>query len=154
AERSLTKAVQLKPEDRAAKKLLAQFYYRQDNFEKAAPLYRALEAESVAKKLESFKGIIPYQIEGKADVAQIPFLHTDPLPHIEVKVNGAEAVNFIIDPGGSEVYLDPALAKKVGAAQFGSTTGTYGGGLQAETGQGRIDSLTLGNFVIRNVPVH
>src|SRR5262249_1904074 len=88
---SLRKASQLKPEDRAAKKLLAQVYYRQDNFEKAAPLYRALGAEPVAKKLESFKGVMPYQIEGKAEVAQVPFLHTDPLPLIEVKVNGAEA---------------------------------------------------------------
>jgi hypothetical protein len=154
AEKSLTKALRLKPEDRSAKKLLAQVYYRQDDFEKAAPLYRTLGAEPVAKKLESFKGVTPYQIEGKADVAQVPFLHTDPLPLIEVKVNGGAAVNFIIDTGASEVYIDPGLAKKVGAAQFGSTTGTYGGGLQAETGQGRIDSLSLGNFVIRNVPVH
>src|SRR5262249_50552534 len=136
AEAWLTKAVQLKPEDRAARKLLAQVHYRRDDFAKAAPLYRALGAEAVAKKLESFKGVVPYQVEGKAGVVQVPFLHTDPLPLIEVKVNGGEAVNFLIDTGASEVYIDPGLAQKVGAAQFGSTLGTYGGGLQAETGQG------------------
>jgi hypothetical protein len=154
AEAWLTKARQLRPDDRTAMRRLAQVYYRRDDFQIAGPLYRALGVEPVAKKLESFKGALPYQIEGKADVTDVAFLHTDPLPLIEVKVNGRETVHFIIDTGGSEIYIDPALAKKVKAPHFGSTTGSYGGGLQADTGHGRIDSLTLGGFVIRNVPVH
>lgn len=59
-----------------------------------------------------------------------------PLPLIQVKVNGGESVNFIIDTGGSEIYLDTDFAAKVGATQFGSTIGTYGGGLLAATANG------------------
>jgi hypothetical protein len=153
AERWLTKAVELKPAEAAAKKQLALVYYRRDDFARAAPLYRSLGADVVAKKLESFAKETPYRIEGKSDVSRIPFVHTDPLPLIQVKVKG-EAVYFLIDTGGSEIYLDPELARKAGVTSFGSTTGTYGGGLQANTAHGRLSELTLGDFVVRDVPVH
>jgi predicted aspartyl protease len=153
AEHWLKKAVALKPDNSAAKKQLALVYYRRDDFARAAPLYRRLGCEAMAKKLESFANDPPYKIEGKANVCRIPFVHTDPLPLIEVKVKG-ESVFFLIDTGGSEIYLDPELAKKVGATDFGSSSGTYGGGLKANTGQGRVDEVTLGEFVVRNVPVH
>jgi hypothetical protein len=153
AETLLTKALRLKPDDKEAKNLLAHVYFRKDDFAKAAPYFRAVGAEPVAKKLESFKGLVPYQIETKAPVTEVPFIYTDPLPIIEVSLNGDRKATFIIDTGASEVYLDPELANELGALRFGSTTGVYGGGLQAQTIHGRIDSLTLGDFVIRNVPV-
>jgi tetratricopeptide (TPR) repeat protein len=153
AERWLTMALALKPADKSAKQELALLYYRRDQFAKAAPIYRSLGAEALAKKLESFANETPYLLEGKADVCTVPFVHTDPLPLIQVKV-GDQTVYFLIDTGGSEIYIDPELAKRVKATEFGSTTNIYGGGLKAETGQGRIDQVTLGDFVIRNVPVH
>jgi predicted aspartyl protease len=153
AEKWLKQAVALKPDDAAAKGQLVLVYYRRDDFARAAPLYRSLGAEAITKKLESFANDPPYKIEGKADVCRIPFVHTDPLPLIQVKVKG-ETVYFLIDTGGSEIYLDPELAKKVGATEFGSTTGLYGGGLKASMAQGRVEEVTLGEFVVRNVPVH
>jgi Aspartyl protease len=153
AEMWLTKAGQMKPEDKDAMKSLAQVHYRRDDFEKAAPLYRATGVEPRANLLESFRAQVPYQIESNSDIAHVSFLHTDPLPLIEVKVNGTETVKFIIDTGAAEVYIDTELAKKVNAPQFGSTTGTFAGGLKAQTSHGRIDSLQLGDFVIHNVPV-
>jgi Aspartyl protease/Tetratricopeptide repeat len=153
AERWLTKATTSKPEDTMAKRRLALVYYRRDDFAKAAPLYRALGQEAVAKKLESFQGLPPYKIEGAADESRIPFTQTDPLPIIQVKVN-SEQVYFLIDTGASEVYINPELAKKAGATLFGNTPGTYGGGLKADTGHGRVDQLELGDFVIHNVPVN
>jgi predicted aspartyl protease len=153
AERWLKKATELQPNDPDAKKRLAHLYYRRDDFARAAPLYRRLGCEVMAKKLESFSNDPPYQIEGKLNVSRIPFVHTDPLPLIEVRVKG-EPAYFLIDTGASEIYLDPELAKKVGAKEFGSSTGTYGGGLKASTVQGRVDEVTLGDFVVRNVPVH
>jgi predicted aspartyl protease len=152
AERWLTKAAALKPDDKAVKGQLALVYYRRDDFAKAAPLYRDIGAEPVAKKLESFNKEAPYRIEGKAEISSIPFVHTDPLPLIQVKVKDQTA-NFLIDTGAPEIFLDPELAKKVGAAEFGAVTGTYSGGMQADTVQGRVENVTLGDFVIRNVPV-
>jgi hypothetical protein len=150
AERWLKQAAALKTEDKSAAERLAEVYYRRDDFERAAPLYRTLGKEAVARKLESFKGAKPYQIEG-AESACVKFLQTDPLPLVQVKVNGSDA-NFIIDTGASEIYLDTDYARKVGAALFGTTTGTFGGGKQAPAEHGRIDSLALGGLVVRNVP--
>ncbi len=152
AEKRLTRALAMNKDGVEAKRQLALVYYRRDDFAKAAPLFRDLGLEAEAKKLESFGKEAPYEIDGPADQCRIPFVHTDPLPLIRVKVDGEEA-NFLIDTGGSEVFIDPELAKKVGATLFGSTKGTYGGGRRAETGQGRVGRVTLGDYVIRNVPV-
>lgn len=154
AEKWLRKAIELKPEEAESKALLAEVYYRRDAFQRAAPWFRAIGKEAMAKKLESFKDTVPYQIEGQAQVSHLKFVHTDPLPVVQVKVNGSEEVNFIIDTGGGEVIIDTEFAKKVNTAQFGSETGTFAGGQQAAYEHGRIDSLTLGDFVVKNVPVH
>jgi hypothetical protein len=53
-----------------------------------------------------------------------------------------------------EVILDDDLAEQIGAQTAGSITGSYGGGKTAETGLGRVDSISLGEFTIRNVPIH
>lgn len=153
AQKFLNKALELKPDDESTMNLIAQLFYRQDKFVEAAPLYRKIGSEPIAKKLESFKGKVPYEINSKADITRIKFVHTDPLPLIQMKVNDQQG-NFIIDTGGSEIYLDPEFAKKVGALDFGSMDLTYGGGKQAATGHGRVDKLAIGDFVIQNVPVH
>ena len=154
ASKWLSKAIELDPQAPAPGALLAQVFYRRDDFLRAAPLFRAIGLEAVARKLESFKGGAPYQIEGDAGVSRIKFIHTDPLPLLSVRINGGEEVNFMIDTGGSEVILDTDFAKEAGIVRFGSTTGTFGGGMQAPTEHGRVDSLTLGKFVVKNVPVH
>lgn len=153
AERWLTKAIELKPEDRTAKAYLAEAFYRRDQFQKAAPLMRQIGQDAAATKLESFQDKIPYRIEGNADVSHVKFVQTDPLPVVAGKVNGAAEVNFLIDTGGGELIIDPEFAKEIGVSSVGFTTGTYAGGAQASSGHGRIDSLTLGDFVIRNLPV-
>lgn len=37
---------------------------------------------------------------------------------------------------------------------FGSETGTFAGGQQAGYQHGRVDSLTLNDFIVKNIPVH
>src|SRR5204863_7309692 len=78
-----------------ARSLLAESWYRVDAFEKAAPLLRALHRDPAAAKLESFAGTRPNAIEG--DTATLPFIQTDPLPLIQVRVNGSDPVYFLID---------------------------------------------------------
>lgn len=154
AQKWLTNAIKLKPEESEPKALMAEVFYRRDDFQQAAPLLRAISREAMAKKLESFKGIVPYQIESKPEVTYLKFVLTDPLPVVQVRVNSSEPVNFFIDTGGVEVLIDTEFAKEVGAAQFGSETGTFAGGQQAGYQQGRVDFLTLGDFIVKNVPVH
>ncbi len=153
AEKWLTKAIALNPDDPDPRLSLAEVSYRRDDFSKAAPLFQAAGREAKAKKLGSFKGLVPYQIEGKAEVTHLNFVMTDPLPVVQVRVNGSPEVNFFIDTGGAEVIIDTEFGKEVGAVQFGSAIGTYAGGKQAAYQHGRIDSITLGEFVVRNVPV-
>jgi len=154
AQKWLAKAIELKPEELSTKSLIAEVFYRQDDFAAAAPLFRAAGQEAVANKLESFKGITPYKIEGKAKVTHLKFVMTDPLPVIQVRVNEAEPVNFFIDTGGAEVIIDTEFAKELNIVQFGAMTGTFAGGKQAAFQHGRVDFLTLGDFTVKNIPVH
>jgi tetratricopeptide (TPR) repeat protein len=154
AQKWLTQAAELKPKELAQKSLLAEAFYRHDNFQRAVPLLRGLGREAIAKKLESFKDVAPYHIQEKANSTCLKFVMTDPLPVVQVRVNDSKPVNFFIDTGGAEVIVDTNLAQEVGAAQFGSETGTFAGGKQAGFQHGRIDFLTAGGFTVKNVPVH
>lgn len=154
AQKYLSKAAELDPQETTAKALLAEAFYRRDEFEKAAPLFRAAGREAMAKKLESFRGLVPYQIEGTAGTTEVKFSQTDPLPALQARVNGSEEVLFILDTGGAELILDPEFAKQAGVKTYGSESGTFGGGKQAGYEHGRADSVTLGGFVLKNVPVH
>lgn len=138
---------------KAVRSLLAEVYYRRDDFEHAAPLMRQTGREGVAKKLESFKGQVPYELTAKSDMTSLKFVVTDPLPLVRLRVNGGEQANFLIDTGAPELMLDPGFAARVGATLFGAETGSFAGGKQAAVQQGRVDSVIMGDFTIRNVPI-
>jgi predicted aspartyl protease len=153
ARKWLAKAVELKPDARQAKVLLAEVYYRQDNFRKAAPLLLAAGQKAKAKKLASFKGQTPYQIQGRGGKTSLKFVMTDPLPVVRVRVNGGKEVNFFLDTGANEVGLDSEFARELGIRQFGQEKGKFAGGKEAAVHHGRIDSLTLGDWELKNLPV-
>lgn len=152
AQKWLEKAVALRPREAEPKLLLAEAHYRRDEFEKAAPLLKAAGKEAKAKNLESFKDQTPYQFRGRGESTTVKFVRTDPLPLVRVAVNGKEAV-FFIDTGASEVVLDTDFARELGVKQFGSETGTFAGGQKASVQRGKIDSFTLGDWTVENVPV-
>jgi len=153
AEKWLKSAMSIKSDDPAPKSLLAEAYFRRDDFARAAPLFRAVGELAKAEQLESFADLRPCPIEGPAGETSLPFVMTDPLPVVQVKVNGHEAVNFFIDTGAGQVILDTAYAREIGAAQFGSENGTFAGGKTASYQFGRVDSATLGDFTVKNLPV-
>lgn len=153
AERWLRRARAQDPADSAATRLLAEALYRQDRFPEAAALLRGGREDLKARLLDGFGGRTPYRIEGTASAAELPFLQTDPIPVVTVSVNGHRA-NFIIDTGGSEVYLEPEFAEQVGAAIAGASAGGFAGGQTKDVRRGRIDSLGLGGFTVRNLPVN
>jgi hypothetical protein len=164
ARKWLERAVALQPNDADAKVMLAEAFYRRDDFQKAAASLNGVDVSSnkmiisqypslnVAKLL-SFKGQTPYEVHGDGQSTRLKFLRTDPLPLVSVRVNGGHEVTFFIDTGGSEIALDTEFARELGVPQFGAVQGTFSGGQHAEVQQGRIESLTVGEWAVWNLPV-
>jgi hypothetical protein len=164
AQKWLEKVLVIQPGDTDANVMLAEVFYRRDDFQKAAASLKGVDVRSNklineqyptlnVAKLESFKGQKPYDLQGKGKSARLKFVRTDPLPIINVRVNGGHEVTFFIDTGGSEVALDTEFAKELGTPQFGSVLGTFSGGQHTPVQLGRIESLTLGNWTLKNLPV-
>jgi predicted aspartyl protease len=163
AQKWLEKAMTLQPEDVDAKVMLAQAFYRRDDFQKAAAALNGVDVSSNklireqyptlnVAMLESFKGQTLYELQGNGTSTRVKFVKTDPLPIVNVRVNGGKEVTFFIDTGGSEVTLDTDFAKELGVPQFGGVQGTFSGGQHAEVKLGRIESFTLGDWTVKNVP--
>jgi hypothetical protein len=163
AQKWLEKALVLPADDTDAKVMLAEVFYRRDDFQKAAAALKGVDVSTNkliieqyptlnVAKLESFKSQTPYELQGKGESTRLKFVRTDPLPIVNVRVNGGDEVTFFIDTGGSEVALDTDFAKELGVPQFGTVQGTFSGGQHAEVQQGRIESLTVGDWTIKNVP--
>jgi hypothetical protein len=163
AQNWLKKAITLQPGNADPKVMLAEAFYRRDDFQKAAAALSGIDVGSNqlainqypalnVAKLESFKGQVPYELQGDGAITRVKFVKTDPLPIVNVRVNGGKEVTFFIDTGGSEVTLDTDFAKELGVPQFGAVQGTFSGGQHAEVHMGRIDSLTLGDWTIKNLP--
>src|SRR5947207_3612619 len=163
AQKWLEKAITLQPADTDPKVMLAEALYRRDDFQKAATALNGVDVSTNkliieqypclnVAKLESFKGQTPYEIQRNGTRTRLKFVRTDPLPVINVRVNGGEEVTFFIDTGGSEVALDTEFAKELGVPQFAAVQGTFSGGQHQEVQLGRIESLTVGDWTIKNVP--
>lgn len=154
AEQRLSAALQVKPKLKEAQALLAEVYYRRDDFGRAAAFFEKAGQGAKARKLAAFAGRQPYRIEGASPIARLPFVRTDPLPVVTVRVNGSEPGRFIIDTGGGELILDRVFAEKVAAARFGAERAYFGGGKTAPVEHGRVDSVVLGDLTVHDVPVN
>jgi hypothetical protein len=164
ARKWLKEVIDLKPDDADAKVMLAEAFYRSDDFQHAAASLNGVNGNSNrlivsqyptlnVAKLESFKGQTPYEVQGDGQATRLKFLKTDPLPLVSVRVNGGDDVTFFIDTGGSEVALDTEFAKELGLPHFGEVQGTFSGGQHAEVQQSRVESLTVGDWTVNNLPV-
>jgi predicted aspartyl protease len=164
AQKWLEQAMRLRPSDTDAKVMLAEAFYRRDDFQRAAAALNAVDVSTNkliidqyptlnVAKLESFKGETPYELHGDGQSTRLKFIRSDPLPLVTVRVNGGEEVTFFIDTGGSEVTLDTEFAKELGLPQFGDVQGTFSGGQHTQVGLSRIQSLTLGDWTVTNLPI-
>jgi aspartyl protease/tetratricopeptide repeat protein len=163
AQKWLDKAITLQPANADPKVMLAQAFYRRDNFQKAAAALNGVDVSSNkliinqyptlnVAMFESFKGQTPYELRGNGTSTHVKFVKTDPLPLLNVRVNGGKEVTFFIDTGGSVVTLDTEFAKELGVPQFGGVQGTFSGGQHTEVKLGRIESLTVGDWTVKNLP--
>ena len=164
AEPLLRKALDLKHGDADAKIMLAEALYRKNDFFHAARALQGLGPDDAAKlknyltldeaQLESFRDEDPYKFERDAgESTRLPFIKSDPLPVVNVRVNGGPDVAFFIDTGGSELLLDSEFARELNVKPMGAVEGTFSGGQHAQVESGRVDSLTLGSWTLKNIPV-
>src|ERR1700722_9750037 len=153
SEKYLRRAAEAGPFQEVAKNLLGEIYYRRDQFPEAARWLRAAGNGERAEPLELFGGAAPYTIVGPPDETRLPFVVTDPLPIVRVRVNGGEAGSFLIDTGGAEVQLDADFAKRMNLSAAGESSTMLLDGSQTEMRHGRVASLQLGDFDVQNVPV-
>lgn len=82
----------------------------------------------------------------------IPFLRSEPLPLVQLRVDGHEA-NLILDTGGPDIVLDPDFAREIGLSITGGTTGTFAGGRTAEVREAKVGRIEAGAYVIPELTV-
>jgi Aspartyl protease/Tetratricopeptide repeat len=164
AEKWLTRATRLKPDETDPRVMLAEVFYQLDDFQNAVAALNGIDVSNNqliisqypflnVALFRSFAGQTPYELHGSGRKTVVKFLQTDPLPLVSVQINDGPDVTFFIDTGGSTVVLDTDFAKELGVPQFGMVKGTFAGGQTAEVGLGRIDSIKLGQWTVQNLPV-
>lgn len=149
AERYLTTAIELAPDDTDANRLLADCYTRQDKFSLAAPRWRAAGEDAYAAVFETI-GDEPYQIEG--DIGRAPWLQMDPSPLVEVSLNGGPPQNFAFYTNVASVGMSAAVAREAGLKAVAEVTLDYLDPPQTMY-YGVLDSFRLGGIEVRNIPV-
>lgn len=154
SEKWLNKAKEVNPKLATLDYFLSEVYHRQLQFSKAAPLYRASGKEAMAKKMEHFTNMQPYEMDPGFQETSIRFIITDPLPVVEVTINNECKGYFMIDTGGGELILSEEFAEETKVSSFGvENGGDFSGGKKAPLGHGAINSITLGKLKVENIPV-
>jgi tetratricopeptide (TPR) repeat protein len=91
AEKWFQKALALQPGDTDTKVMLADAFYRADDFEKAGDALDGIDVSSNqlvisqyptlnTAKLTSFKGQTPYEVHGNGEITCLKFVKSDVLP--------------------------------------------------------------------------
>ena len=111
AKKWLSAAQKLQPSSPIPADHMAEAAYRQDDFAQAATHFRTAGANDKAEQMASFAGQTPYQMTGLKTIT-LKFVVTDPLPVVQVSVNGSAPANFFVDTGASELTLDTAFGKE------------------------------------------
>lgn len=152
AEKLLTKAIDLAPDDAFSKRQLAECFVRQDEVARAVPLLRGTGDPSDAAFATQYAGVTgrPYEVRG-AQKTRVPFVCVDPLPCVKAAVNGARPQSFLIDTGAT-LALSTKTAEQAGLRAL-STSVSHPAGQTLTTYHGVMESFRLGDIVLRNVPV-
>jgi Aspartyl protease len=82
----------------------------------------------------------------------IALVAVDPLPIVEVTVNGRKT-RFFIDTGAGNTVLDAGFAKSLHLRTHAAQMGTFAGGSHAQVSTAQIGTLSVGPFTVRNVAV-
>ncbi|WP_320669588.1 aspartyl protease family protein [Patulibacter defluvii] len=149
AEKYLTIAHRLRPEDQQTNQLLGDCYLRQDELARAAPHWKAAGEDGYAAWFAAVRGQ-PYRIHG--DVARLPIEQMDPMPLVQASVNGGPPKRFTFYTGAPNLSLTASTAREAGVRAVASQKiEGEGGAMWAH--YGILDAFTLGGLELRNVPV-
>lgn len=156
AERLLKAIHAANPDDVRVLSKLALVYYVTDEYARSRDLPADLGRTARLPHFDlmaAFDGKTPYRIAWKdGPRTTVPFLATDPLPIVPVRVEGQD-LSALIDTGADCFILDSAIAESLGIEIVAEMTGMFAGGLEARVGFGIADSLTLGGVTLYSVPV-
>ncbi|MDL4813780.1 aspartyl protease family protein [Actinomadura opuntiae] len=149
AEKFLTMALKLAPEDKQTNALLGDCYIRQDKFSLSVPCWRAAGEEGYANWFAAVRGK-PYQIYG--DIGRVPWQRMDPSPVVEASVNGGPPKRLMFYTGAPNLSLTSSAAKEAGVSPVYKEKSDFEG-TAIWVYYGVLDSLKLGGIELRNVPV-
>jgi tetratricopeptide (TPR) repeat protein len=130
-------------------------HYQTNHFKKIADLFQSFENEHpYADWAQSFNDEKPYQLDwhGQTETS-VPFLITDPLPIVEVEVQGT-AVYALLDTGGDAFILDTELAESLGIRADAAIEGEFGGGKETAVGLAKTQEIKIGDVKLHTVPIH
>ena len=139
-------------------------YYQTNQYGKTKGLNLPKEDEerrvgTLLTFMQRFEGE-PYQIEWSTPekVAHLPIINdfTPPgaMPLMKLEVNG-HPVEFILDTGGNRLYIDEAVAEKVGVRNIAKTKARYAytKGEYVDELLGVAETVKMGEVTLKNVPV-
>jgi clan AA aspartic protease (TIGR02281 family) len=81
----------------------------------------------------------------------VPFVTTDPLPVVQVTIDGRQ-VYFFIDTGASDFVVRPDLAKALGLETQLAGEGVFAGGKRAPVERTTVPEIRIGSLTIKDVP--
>ncbi|WP_433462967.1 aspartyl protease family protein [Spirillospora sp. CA-128828] len=149
AEKFLTMALKLAPDDKETNQLLGDCYMRQDKFALSVPRWRAGGEEGYAKWFAAVRGT-PYEIHG--DIGRVEWKQLDPEPLVEASVNGGAPKLFTFYTGAPNLSLSASAAKQAGLNPVYKEKTDFEG-ISIWVYYGVLDSFKLGGLELRNVPV-
>jgi tetratricopeptide (TPR) repeat protein len=153
AERFLTKAVTLAPDDSLSQMRLADCVVRQDQLAQAVGPLRASGNPFGAAHADLYASMSgqPWQVRGPGST-RAPFIALDPLRFIQARANGGPLRNFGLDAGATSVAMSKVVADELGLRAVSSVSiGVPGRTLTLYLGV--LDSLTIGDIELRNLPI-
>ncbi|TMR32642.1 aspartyl protease family protein [Actinomadura geliboluensis] len=149
AEKYLTLALELAPDDKETNWLLGDCYIRQDKLSLSVPRWRAAGEKGYAEWFAAVRGK-PYQIHG--DIGRVPWLQMDPVPLVHASLNGGPPKRFTFYTGAPNLSLTATSAKEAGLSPVYKEKSEFEG-VTIWVYYGVLDSLKLGGIELRNVPV-
>ena len=110
-------------------------------------------ARSEARFLRSFGERVPFEMPRAGEVHTLPFRLVRDKIVVRGRINGGEPVELVVDSGAEQMVLSQEVAENAGVRAITQTVSAGVGevGLRG-LDFGRVDSLEIGSFEVRNIP--
>jgi predicted aspartyl protease len=160
AKRAYSKALARNPHDAGALLGSARIDLYGNDLHGAAENARTLlalrpndeDAKKILSTVDQRERVLEYaaNLNVPQDGAVLPFLQTEPLPAIELRVDGHPAV-MLLDTGAPDITLDPEFAKSLGLRITSGGRGVFLGGRTALVQHAQVPRIDAGGIEIRDV---